>query len=267
MLEINNYQGVVQIRMSRVMDGKPLYWVAAYLIDGLLIDTGCRHTAEELAQYLEGRQLKFAVNTHYHEDHVGGNSILQQKYGLSIFAHQAAVDLISQVPELYPYQELVWGCPEPTVVDCIPQTISTEHHQFQVIETPGHCPGHIALFERKKGWCFTGDLFVGEKPKIIRREENIWEIIASMNRLRQLETEQLILFTSLGTIIEDGKNALAGCVQYLQDLGGKAAALREQGLAEDDIVQELFGGENQFFLQFTNGQFSSMNLIRSLLNR
>ena len=41
MIESQDYAGVTQIRMSREFDGKPVYWVAAYLVDGLLIDTGC----------------------------------------------------------------------------------------------------------------------------------------------------------------------------------------------------------------------------------
>ena len=30
----------------------------------------------------------------------------------------------------------------------------------EVVETPGHCPGHICLFESNKKWLFSGDLYV-----------------------------------------------------------------------------------------------------------
>jgi glyoxylase-like metal-dependent hydrolase (beta-lactamase superfamily II) len=65
MIEVNHIEEVIQIKMGREVGGQVLYRVAAYLVDGLLIDTGCKHTAEELVRFLEGQNLKFAVNTHF----------------------------------------------------------------------------------------------------------------------------------------------------------------------------------------------------------
>jgi len=56
-IETAEFEQVTQIRMSRELDGKPVYWVAAHLVDGLLIDTGCSHTSQELASFLEGKGL------------------------------------------------------------------------------------------------------------------------------------------------------------------------------------------------------------------
>jgi hypothetical protein len=47
MLETTSFEEITQIRMSREIGGKPIYWVAAYLIGGLLIDTGCSYTDGE----------------------------------------------------------------------------------------------------------------------------------------------------------------------------------------------------------------------------
>lgn len=115
MLEVTAYEGVTQLRMSREMDGRPLYWTAAYLIDDLLIDTGPAHTKEELTAFLHDRPPKWVVNTHYHEDHVGANRLIQDTFGCSIYAPEVSRPLISQRLPLYPYQELVWGYPEPSV--------------------------------------------------------------------------------------------------------------------------------------------------------
>ena len=51
--------------------------------------------------------------------------------------------------------------------------IKTEHHNFQVIETPGHCPDHVSLYEPEQGWFFSGDLFVSEDQKVFRADEEI----------------------------------------------------------------------------------------------
>jgi len=127
----------MRIRLSQTMNGQPLYWAAAYLVDGLLIDTGPRHTAEELVEFLEGQHVKLAVNTHYHEDHIGANRLIQQRLGLEIYAHPESIPYIERIPELPPYREFIWGVPEPSNVLPVPRRIRTNRFVFDVVEPPG----------------------------------------------------------------------------------------------------------------------------------
>jgi ribonuclease/clavin/mitogillin len=265
MLETAEFEDITQIRMSRVLDGVPIYWVSAYLVDGLLIDTGCSYTAEELASYLKDRKIDMAVNTHFHEDHVGCNYLINDMVGGAIYAHPESIPLIGKEAFLYPYQETVWGYPVPTEVQAITEVVKTKHYTFDVIETPGHSVGHVALLERNKGWCFSGDIFSRETLKFIRPEEDMGVTIDSMKKLMDYDTERLILFTSVGKIIEDGRKAFGRCIAYLEDLSGKAKNLRNKGRTEDDIIKELFGGEH-YFAEMTNGQYTTENLVRSVLN-
>jgi glyoxylase-like metal-dependent hydrolase (beta-lactamase superfamily II) len=264
MIEVINFGEVVQINMAREIEGKAAFWVSAYLVDGLLIDTGCSYTAEELLAYLQDMKLEQVVNTHYHEDHIGGNYLIINNPSIKIYAHKASIPLINRVPDLYPYQERVWGYPVPTLVQPVPDFIETDNFKFEVIETPGHCPGHISLFEPSKGWCFTGDLFSSETPRVARPEEDIKELINSMQKLLALNSEKLIIFTSGRRIVEDGKRALEQCITYLSQLISKSQELYKQGFSISTIRDEIFGGESSR-AQRTNGQFSSENLIRSAL--
>jgi glyoxylase-like metal-dependent hydrolase (beta-lactamase superfamily II) len=200
MLEIQQFEDITQIRMSHEVDGKPLYWVAAYLVDGLLIDTGCSFTVVELVDYLEKCPLDLAVNTHYHEDHIGANRRIQMRFGINIYTHPESIPLIGRKAVLFPYQELTWGYPEPSEVLPIASTIRTKKFSFEVIEVPGHSPDHIALIERSQEWCFTGDAFVGRKVKTIRPEEEMETTIVSLRKLACLDTKRLVLLTSLGQI-------------------------------------------------------------------
>ena len=265
MIEVKHIEEVIQIKMSREVGGQVLYWVAAHLVDGLLIDTGCRHTAEELADFLEGQYLKFAVNTHHHEDHVGANYILKKEFDIKIFAPRESLPLINQVPKLHLYQEVVWGYPEPTEVDCLPEGIETDHFRFDVVETPGHCKGHVALVEPTKGWCFSGDLFISREPKAIRPEDDIAEITRSMKKLIDLKTDKLILFTSLGNVVPEGRVALQSCIEYFQDLSRRARQLEKKGLSISAIRDELFGGESSL-AEPTDGDFSAENMVRAVLH-
>lgn len=268
MLRIKEYDDITQIILGA--GDQPLYLVSCYLVDGMLVDTGCAHTADELVDFLKDKNLKFVVNTHYHEDHIGANHLLQKDFCLDIYAHPDAIPLINKVHELYPYQELVWGYPVPTVVLPIQDVVKTDKYMFSIIETPGHCKGHISLVEPDKGWCFIGDLFVSKRPRVIRPEENLREIIQSMNKLLDLDTKELILFASNGKIVEDGRNAIKSCIQYFKEMAKEARDLNEQGLSINEVVQELFGGEQTIgafgtFKEMTQGQFSTENLVRELL--
>jgi len=264
MLETQDYAGVTQIRMSRELDGKPVYWVAAYVVDDLLIDTGCSHTAQELCDFLKGTGVRRVVNTHYHEDHTGGNHDIMHRYGVEIYAHPDSIPFIEQGFKLYPYQEIAWGYPVSSKVDPIPDIIETPRHTFQVMDTPGHCRGHVSLLEASTGWCFTGDLFARERPKCIRPEENIAQIMQSMRDILSAAGDRLVLFTAVGKIVKDGRSALQECIEYLSGLARQATALRQTGHDLESIVTVLFGGEHPF-AQLTDGQFSTANLVRSLL--
>jgi ribonuclease/clavin/mitogillin len=265
MIETAEFEDVTQIRMSRVLDGVAIYWVSAYLVDGLLIDTGCSYTAEELASYLKDKKVDMVVNTHFHEDHVGCNYLIKDMFDIKMYAHPESISLIGKEAFLYPYQETVWGYPVPTEVKPIPEVIRTERFTFDVIETPGHSVGHVALLERDKGWCFSGDIFSRETLKFIRPEEDMGETIVSMKKLLDYDTERLVLLTSVGKIIEDGRAVLEKCINYLEDLSREAKTLRNKGCTQDYIIKELFGGEH-YFAELTNGQYTTENLVRSVLN-
>lgn len=264
MLKVNKLGEIVQLMMGREMGGAVLYWTAAYLVDGLLIDTGCAYTAEELIQFLEGEEVKLAVNTHHHEDHVGANSLLQKRFGMEIYAHPLAVPLINSRLPLREYQEMVWGYPEPVRVKPVPERINTTGHIFEIIETPGHSPDHIALFEREKGWCFSGDLFVSEKLKTLRADEDIAGITASLEKLLTLPADELILFTATDRVFTEGKKAIRLFLQHLQELRSEVVRLAGTSLGAPEIRDHIFGRETKLE-PLTGGHFSILNLVEQLM--
>ncbi|MCJ7521878.1 MAG: hypothetical protein MUP21_06650, partial [Dehalococcoidia bacterium] len=129
---------------------------------------------------------------------------------------------------------------------------------------PGHCEGHVALIEPTKGWCFSGDLFVSREPMAIRPEDDITETVRSMRKLIDLETDKLILFTSAGKVVEDGREALQSCIEYFQDLSQRAKQLEGQGLSAGAIRDKIFGRETSLAGP-SEGDFSAENMIRAVL--
>jgi len=264
MIEIQKYEEVLQIRMSRVFNGQPLYWVAAYLVDGLLIDSGCQHTAQELVDFLADYHVEQIVNTHYHEDHIAANWLLHQQRQLPMYAHRDSLPLMRQVPTLYPYQEIAWGYPQPVDAQELGPVIKTPHYTFEVLHTPGHCPGHVVLLENEQGWCFSGDLFISERPKVLRPEENVHEIMKSLRYLLSCAPDEFALFTSMGQILPQGRQAVTNLLSYLQSVTQQIINLHHSGHSIDDIRHTVFGRESRM-AELTNGQFSVNNLINSAL--
>ena len=264
MIKIDSFGDVTRIKMGREYEGRVLYWTAAYLVDGLLIDTGCSYTAEQLIQPMEGRHLNLAVNTHHHEDHVGADHRLQQQFKIPIMASRESTPLIARSPRLLPYQELVWGYPASARVEILSDKVETSNRHFDVIATPGHCTGHVTFVEMAKGWCFTGDLFISREPRAMRPTEDIYEIARSMKKLLDLQTEKLILFTGLGNVVEDGREALQSCIDHIHGLSQRAREMERQGVSTSAMVNQLFGSES-VLAGLTDGDISSENVVRALL--
>lgn len=129
----------------------------------ILVDTGfgtdyndtCRLLAD---QNINPAELQFIVNTHFHCDHIGGNHAFQRDYTLPIAAHRWEANLVNRRdPEtgslIYLDQAV-----EPYVVNQLlsdGDVLDTGLHQWQVIHSPGHTQGHIALY--CDGFLIAGD--------------------------------------------------------------------------------------------------------------
>lgn len=268
MLKVTPYGDVIRFDLARTILGRGRYWTSAYLLekDGLLIDTGCAHSAPELLQALADVPLTRVVNTHSHEDHIGANGPLQRRrQGLEILAHPLALPVLADPrteQPLHLYRCLMWGWPEPSrgrpIADG--EVIETEHHCLQVLHTPGHSPDHLCLYEPEQGWLFTGDLFIGGRDRALRAGYDVWEIVASLKRIATLPATTL--FPGSARVRSNPAQALGEKIAYLEGLGERVLALRREGRSAGQIARALLGGP--MVIEFvTGGHFSRRWLVRS----
>lgn len=263
MIQVENVGKVRKFRLARELFGKGWYFTAAYWVDGLLVDSGCFYTAEELVKAVEGLPLQFIVNTHSHEDHVGANASLQAGRGVPVLAHRQALPVLEDpsLNRLHPYQRVLWGRPHPCSPAVIPHIVETEHYRFHVIDTPGHSPDHICLFEPSQGWLFAGDTYVGGQDRTLRADYNIWGILSSLKKLVMLEPA--VLFPGSGTVRHEATKELRKKIAYLEEMGNKVQALHEKGWSMRRIARTL--GADPVLACITLGHFSSTNLVRSFI--
>jgi hydroxyacylglutathione hydrolase len=135
--------------------------------DCAVIDCGCydRQEFDELVKFIEGKKLKpvLLLNTHCHLDHVFGNGMMLEKYGLRTLScmeddvnrkkaaqHAALFGLFMDEP------------PEPAGFITDNQVITFGTNEFTALHVPGHTAGSMAFYSEKNGCVFTGDaLFAG----------------------------------------------------------------------------------------------------------
>jgi len=264
MIRVEQVGPVRKFKVGRTIRGRCLYFTAAYWVGGLVVDTGCAYSVEELVHALSEAPVDLIVNTHSHEDHVGANAALQVKYGVEVLAHAAALPVLAAPRDqrLRPYQKVMWGRPAPSAGTVIGETVETEHYRFQVLHTPGHSVDHLCLYEPDQAWVFTGDLYIGGRDKALRADYNVWQIIESLKLIARLHAE--IMFPGSGTIRQHPQEELLSKIAYLEDMGGRVLDLHARGWSRRRIRRTLFGPE-MTIAYYTLGHFSGRNLVRSYI--
>jgi len=267
MITVEQHGSVTVIRMARALLGRPLYWTAAYLVDGLLIDTGPVCTANELVRVLNGTQIQQIAITHSHEDHTGGLAAVRARFpGVSVYASRAALPVIENpaLLQMQRYRRLVWGVPSPQKgvrsLDEVEDVIRTPAYTLRVIETPGHSRDHVSYFEPTYRWLFCGDTFLSGREIAWAPEFDMFAIVSSLRTLAALRPERL--FSGSGTVRRTPLPDLHGKIGDLIQLAGEVARLESAGCAIGEMVEMLFKGEPRLRL-WTMGHFSAANLIEA----
>jgi glyoxylase-like metal-dependent hydrolase (beta-lactamase superfamily II) len=256
--------GVVRMVMSRELFGKELYPAACYLAGGLLVDTGIAHLRKDLVSFLKGKSIEAIVNTHAHEDHMGGNALLQKIFKLPIYAHRDALPTIARPGRLnlLPYQKFFFGLPAPARAEPIAEVLEAGGRRFRVHHAPGHSPDHVLIHEEGRGWLFCGDAFIAGQDRVFRGSYDLGEILGTLRRIVALAPE--ILFTGMGAVLKGPTAKVRGKIAQYEEGSEKAADLFRAGLGEREIARKLFPGDGRVRI-VTTGDFTAVKLVRAFL--
>ncbi|MDO5862500.1 MAG: MBL fold metallo-hydrolase [Thermoplasmata archaeon] len=149
----------------RLVPSRVPYDSNIYLVSGehpLIVDAGTGQDSDAVIATIRRASPKppeMIVATHCHYDHAGGLKDLVDAFGCPVYAGRLDAPYIRS------------GDPELTVGSLFGDTlrtvevndlahgdfIDTGEHRFKVLETPGHTPGSICLYEESTGSLISGD--------------------------------------------------------------------------------------------------------------
>jgi len=225
--------------------------VISYLIVGtkqaVLFDTGMGIAdIHKVVRQLTSRPV-VVLNSHTHNDHVGGNSLFTFVYGMDTAFTRANAEGSRNAAQ----EELAPGmiCGNlPKGFD--PKTYATKPwhvslfvkngfkinlggRTVEIIATPGHTPDAISLIDRENGLLFTGDTYYPGPIWLFRPETELDAYVASVKKLAAIAPQiHLVLgahnvpvadpsvLPKLVTAIEDAR---AGKIEGKPLEGGKAS--------------------------------------------
>jgi glyoxylase-like metal-dependent hydrolase (beta-lactamase superfamily II) len=233
--------------------------VCTYLTDGLLIDTGPKRLERAFMPFFRDRRIERLAVTHVHEDHCGLAAGLLAEKGIVAQVPAGSEDRARNRARLPLYRRIFWG-PRPAFsAEAFPEWIETERHTFQIIRTPGHTRDHVCLFEPRRGWLFSGDLYTRSEPRLIFAEEHVPDMVRTLNHLLELDVGTL--FCAHAGVVEDGRRALAVKRDYLLRIGEQVRHYLDLGYPPERIDRILFPKKPAMTL-ISLGEWSSLNLVR-----
>lgn len=170
----------------------------------VLVDVGPEGATDAIASHVadlgyDVADVWLVVCTHHDGDHVAGLAEFLERTNAIVAAHEAEAPYVrgdeapikgdgDRYPPVRVDLELADGVQIPTIDGPV-----------EVVETPGHSPGHVSLYKPSSSLLVAGDALVsdgdeplsGPKPEFTPDEERAFESVA---RLADLEIDQVVCF-------------------------------------------------------------------------
>jgi ribonuclease/clavin/mitogillin len=155
----------------------------------LVVDPGSADPAEQrvldaaLDRLLaEGRRVHGVLVTHHHADHWGGLAAVRARFACPVYAHAWTAPRIGADRALAGGETIELAAGE-----------GGRPWRLEVMSTPGHTPGHLALWDAVSGTIVGGDLVSGLSTIVVDPPEgDMAAYLASLERLLALPATLLL---------------------------------------------------------------------------
>lgn len=193
--------------------------------------------------------------THHHNDHIGGVEDLQTKYSLICFAPDKNKH---HVP--YANEFLKEG-----------DQLILAGESFEVMSLPGHTLGHIAYFNKKHNWLFSGDVLFGLGCGRVF-EGTMEQMFESLQKIKRLPRTTLVYCTHEYTetnyefcrrLSDFDEAPINGENESLLIYGNELKNKRELGLPSVPLKLDIEKDTNPFLLAQSPRDFAKLRELRN----
>ncbi|MHA2270391.1 MAG: MBL fold metallo-hydrolase [Candidatus Hodarchaeales archaeon] len=223
----------------------------------LLVDPGCGRST--LFTWLREHNIEFGqidrlLISHPHSDHIAISKELVERYELHVMAHEEAIPLIES-----------WELFKTSFVDLLPsewewweksvreltgfQNFSPVHEALtdgqrihvgeltlEVLYTPGHAPGHLALVCPELSTLLPFDIDLTSFPFYGSKASDLEAFISSTERLRELDVERVISSHRRPLLHDEITESFDIYLKEIELREQRISALAEKGLSFEEIV-------------------------------
>jgi glyoxylase-like metal-dependent hydrolase (beta-lactamase superfamily II) len=233
------------------------YDVSAYVMRGVLVDTGFPRVSAEFVAAVRGMGLRGAVVTHWHEDHSGSTPALAAA-GMPMALDPRCEVMLRAQPAVALYRSQIWGRTPRLVAPVAP----FDPAPLQLLTTPGHTADHQVVWDAERGIVASGDLFLGVKVRVAHEHESPRMLVESLRRVAALEP-RLLLDAHRGPLTNVAP-LLRAKIDWMEEVMGEILALSRAGAAEREIRQRVLGSEDLVgWASF--GEYSKLAFVRAVL--
>ena len=198
--------------------------------------------------------IKYLINTEHHVDHIFGNFFFRDA-GTVISHAEVFNEFMVVYPEINPYQYAKEAVPtddpddealfpdaetyfanmnKPTITFKGDTTLRMGDTTFELLCTPGHTPGQIAVHIPEKRTLFTADtIFNGVQTW--HYASNIEQWIESLNRLKTLDVDTIV--PGHGPVCD--KTKIDVQISFLYEWLYAVSACVSKGMSEEECIKHI----------------------------
>jgi len=252
------YEEVLGFKFGFNPIGKPKMFSYVYFIDGLLIDTGHSKVRNSILMETNKLDIEQIFISHHHEDHTGNIEPIKKKHNCNVFGSAECGRLMKNPPKISLAQQLIWGNRAPfSNIITADKVVKTNKFSFNIIPIPGHASDMVALYEPKKKWLFSADLYINHYIGYFLDNESILDQIKSIKNILRLDFNAM--FCGHNPQLTDAKPQLIKKLNFLESTFDTVASLHKKGYSAKNIFKQMKLKENWSVKIFSGGHLSKLN--------
>ena len=264
MITIERHGDVTRLHLTHWRSRAVGYSVSAYLVRGVLIDTGFPAAGSTLARLLDELRPRAVVVTHHHEDHAGNVALVAAR-GLPVAVPDETLAILRPgEPGIGLYRRATWGRIRP--LDAAPLVrLGRDDLRalgLELLATPGHATDHHAVWDAERRVLYGGDLWLGVKVRVARPNEDPRLHAASLRRAAALAP--VSLFDAHRGRVDDPVGSLLAKADWIEETIARIERRAAEGASERRITREILGAEPPVALA-SRGDLSKRNFVRVVL--